>query len=109
MITTIIYGEEWRLAVNKRRGRHKIVADILNYATRGKRKTHIMYRAKLAYGQLCEYIPLLVEKGFLEGLTVKHGKHTAVLYRTTQKGMEFISRLESLNELWESRGPSLMK
>ena len=97
------------MAVNRRRDRHEIVADILNYATRGKIKTHIMYRAKLAYSQLIEYLPLLVEKGFLEGMTVKHGKQLTVMYKTTKKGIEFINHLESLNKLWESREPSLMK
>jgi len=97
------------MAVNRRRDRHEIIADILNYAARGKMKTHIMYRAKLAYSQLSMYIPLLIEKGFLEGKIVKKGKQNTVMYRTTQKGIEFKSHLESLNKLWESSEPSLMK
>ena len=97
------------LAVNRRRGRHDIVADILNYATREKKKTHIMFRAKLAYSQLTEYLPLLVEKGFLEDLIVKRGKQHIVMYKTTQKGMEFIDHLESLNRLWESGEPTLIE
>ncbi|UCG45964.1 MAG: DUF4364 domain-containing protein [Candidatus Bathyarchaeota archaeon] len=95
------------MAVGRRRDRHRIVADILNYATRGRKKTHIMYQAKLAYGQLSEYLPLLVEKGFLEGLNIKQGKHTTVIYKTTRKGIEFINRLESLNKLWDSREPAM--
>ena len=97
------------MAMNGRRDRRAIVADILNYATRGKKKTHIMYRAKLAYSQLIEYLPLLVEKGFLEGMTVRKGKQVTVMYTTTQKGKEFVNRLESLNKLWESNEHSPMK
>jgi predicted transcriptional regulator len=50
----------------KRRDRHDIVVEILRTAVDGKIKTHIMYKAKLSYAQLNEYLPLLVEKGFLE-------------------------------------------
>jgi len=109
IVTCICRERNADMAVNRRRDRHEIVADILNYATRGKKKTHIMYRAKLAYSQLSEYIPLLVEKGLLEDMTVRKGKQIMVMYRTTQKGIEFINRLESLNKLWESREPPPMK
>ncbi|UCE28888.1 MAG: hypothetical protein JSV85_06405 [Candidatus Bathyarchaeota archaeon] len=95
--------------MSRRRGRHDIVADILNYATRGKKKTHIMFRAKLAYSQITEYLPLLVEKGFLEDMIVKHGKQNIVMYKTTRKGMKFINHLESLNRLWESGEPPLLE
>lgn len=88
------------MAAVKRRDRHDIVAEILSYAIRGKIKTHIMYKAKLSYAQLGEYIPLLVEKGFLENTTVKRRKQTHIMYRTTEKGIEFLNRLESLNKLW---------
>ena len=57
--------------VNRRRDRHEIVAEILNHAKGGKIKTHIMYKAKLSYAQINEYLRLLVEKGFLEDLTTK--------------------------------------
>lgn len=97
------------MAVNKRRDRHDIVAEILNHAISEKTKAHITYRAKLGYNQLSEYLPLLVEKGFLQNMTVEHGKQTTRMYKTTQKGMEFLNRLESANKLWESREPLLMK
>ena len=97
------------MAVNKRRDRHDIVAEILNHAIREKTKAHITYRAKLGYNQLSEYLPLLVKKGFLENMTVKRGTQTTKMYRTTQKGIKFLNRLESANKLWESREPLLMK
>ena len=87
-------------AMNKRRDRHEIVSEILNYARRGKIKTHIMYKAKLSYAQISEYLPLLVEKGFVENITVKQRRRIVTMYRTTEKGIEFLNRLESMNKLW---------
>jgi len=87
-------------ALNKRRDRHEIVSEILNYARRGKIKTHIMYKAKLSYAQISEYLPLLVEKGFVENITVKQRRRIVTMYRTTEKGIEFLNRLESMNKLW---------
>ena len=87
-------------AVNKRRDRHDIVAEILDYARGAKIKTHIMYRARLSYSQIEEYLPLLVKKGFIENMTIKRRKQTHKMYRTTEKGIEFLNRLESMNKLW---------
>jgi len=90
----------------KRRDRHEIIAEILKTASNGRIKTHIMYRAKLSYSQINEYLPLLVEKGFLEHLKVARSGHYATVYRTTPKGRQFIENLESLNVLW-AKNPSL--
>jgi predicted transcriptional regulator len=87
-------------AVNKRRDRHDIVAEILKTAKGGRIKTHIMYKAKLSYSQINEYLNLLVEKGFLENMTVKRKRQTITMYRTTKKGMEFLDHLEFINKLW---------
>jgi len=85
---------------DRRRDRHDIVAEILKTAMNGKIKTHIMYRAKLSYSQINEYLPLLVEKGFLENARVTRGKQRATVYRTTAKGLQFIENLEAVNRLW---------
>ena len=85
---------------NKRRDRHDIVAEMLDHARGGKIKTHIMYKAKLSYSQVNEYLLLLVEKGFVENITVKHRRRIVTMYRTTEKGIEFLNRLESMNKLW---------
>jgi predicted transcriptional regulator len=50
----------------KRRDRHDIVAEILETAKGGVIKTHVLYKAKLSYAQLSEYIRMLLRKGFLE-------------------------------------------
>jgi predicted transcriptional regulator len=86
--------------MEKRRDRHEIVAEILNIAVDGKIKTHIMYKAKLSYSQVNEYLPLLVAKGFLENReTAKMGQRTTI-YRTTAKGLEFIESLKCIDRLW---------
>ncbi len=96
-------------AVNKRRDRHEIVAEILNHAKGGKIKTHIMYKAKLSYSQINEYLYLLVEKGFMESLAIKRKRQKVTMYRTTEKGIEFLDYIESINKLWESGDLSFTK
>ena len=87
-------------AVNKRRDRHDIVAEILKTARGGKIKTHIMYKAKLSYSQINEYLNLLIKKGFLENTTIKRKRQIITMYRTTKKGIEFLDHLESVDKLW---------
>ncbi|MGD8505952.1 MAG: winged helix-turn-helix domain-containing protein [Candidatus Bathyarchaeota archaeon] len=84
----------------KRRDRHDIIVEILKTAKNGKIKTHIMYKAKLSYAQVSEYLPLLVTKGFLEPFTVKRRKIRKRLYRTTEKGIKLLENFESISRLW---------
>jgi len=88
------------MKTDRRRDRHEIVAEILKTSVNGQIKTHIMYRAKLSYSQINDYLPLLVERGFLENLNIARGRHRVTVYRTTQKGMQFIENLESVDKLW---------
>jgi len=87
--------------VTKRRDRHDIVAKILGTAKDAKIKTHIMYKAKLSYNQTNKYLDLLVEKGFLENLTIRRKKQILTTYRTTENGMELLRQLESVSKLFE--------
>jgi predicted transcriptional regulator len=73
----------------KRRDRHDIVLDILKIARGGKKKTHIMYRAKLSYGQLKGYLELLNDRGLLES--------NDGFYHTTSKGLDFIKVYEEIS------------
>jgi predicted transcriptional regulator len=87
-------------AIRVRRDRHDIAAEILEIARVGLIRTHVMYKAKLSFGQLREYVPMLLEKGLLENLTVvKHRQFTHVL-KTTEKGQKFLESLKSLELLW---------
>jgi len=84
----------------KRRDRHDIIAEILKTAKEGRIKTHIMYKAKLSYAQINEYIPALVTNGFLENTTLKSGRRPKKVYKTTLKGTRFIENFESMKKMW---------
>ena len=92
--------------MEKRRDRHEIVAEILTIAIGGMIKTHIMYRAKLSYSQINEYLPLLVDKGFLENTNVLRMGQRTKIYKTTQKGLEFIESLRAIDKLWAEEDES---
>jgi predicted transcriptional regulator len=85
-----------------RRDRHDIVAEILQTARGGAIKTHIMYKAKLSYGQLSEYLPMLVERGFLENTTVVEHRQTKRIFRTTEEGERFLDNVKSIDSLWSA-------
>lgn len=87
------------MSSGSRRDRHDIVAEILETARGGAIKTHIMYKAKLSYGQVCEYLPLLIEKGFLEDCPVGKHRQTKHLLKTTEQGERFLESLKSVNLL----------
>ena len=94
-ITFAEEGEDGR-----RRDRHDIIVEILKTAINGKVKTHIMYKARLSYAQLNEYLPRLVEKGFLENHTVQKKSYSKKVFRTTPKGIRFLENFETMNNLW---------
>jgi predicted transcriptional regulator len=96
-LDTILYeGEE----DGKRRDRHEIIVEILKTAVTGTVKTHIMYKARLSYAQLKEYLPRLVEKGFLENNTIKRKRREKKIFKTTPKGIKLLENFESINNLW---------
>jgi len=84
----------------RRRDRHDIIVEILKTAIDGKVKTHIMYKARLSYAQLNEYLPRLVENGFLENLKIKIRKDYKKVFKTTPKGIKFIQSFETMRSLW---------
>jgi len=86
--------------VGKRRDRHDIAVEVLRTAIDGKIKTHIMYKAKLSYAQLNEYIQLLLNKGLLENVTIREKRMDRKVYKTTRKGLEFIENFEKVKGLW---------
>ena len=87
-------------ATTIRRDRHDIAAEILEIAGVGLISTHIMYKAKLSFSQLREYVPLLLEKGLLEKLTVVRHRQSKHILKTTEKGQKFLQSLKSLELLW---------
>jgi predicted transcriptional regulator len=77
----------------KYRGRTEIVGNILEAANGRATKTKIMYKAFLSYGQLKEYLSLLIENNLVEYLD---GTQT---FRTTEKGLNFLKMQNELGEL----------
>lgn len=76
------------------RGKIQIMGDILALATAGIKKTHIMYRANLSYEQVHLYLGELIEKT----LVVQNVSQDGVVYRTTEKGREFLLYYQKIAE-----------
>ena len=76
----------------KTRSPDQTIASILHSALDGATKTKIMYMSFITYEQSNEYLSLLVEKGLIE---YKEGER---LYRTTEKGVNFLHRSEKATE-----------
>ena len=77
------------------RGKIEIMADVLALSTSGIKKTHIMYRANLSYEQILYYLNQLLSKGLI-AQDVSEG---ALVYRTTEKGREFLSCYSRMSDL----------
>jgi len=72
-----------------------IIASILDSATNGARKTRIMYRAALNFRQLQRYLPLLIKRGLINYAETNKGS----VYKTTEKGRDFLQKYEELKRL----------
>jgi len=89
-----------------RRDRHDIIVEILKTAMGGRVKTHIMYKARLSYAQLNQYLPRLVENGFLENQKIKRRRDYVRVFKTTPKGIKFIESFENMRSLWSPNNNS---
>jgi predicted transcriptional regulator len=76
------------------RGKIQIMGDVLSLATSGIKKTHIMYKANLSYEQVLLYLSELISKGLLAHDISQEG----MVYRTTDKGREFLGYYNRLTE-----------
>jgi len=74
------------------------MAEILNTATNGTKKTQLMYRCNLSFKQLEHYVNLLVAKKLLSK-RIHNGFRDIVLYETTEKGRSFLQIYRTLNAL----------
>jgi predicted transcriptional regulator len=79
------------------RGKIQIMGDVLALGTAGIKKTHIMYRANLSYEQVHMYLAELMEKR----LVVQDISDDGVVYRTTDKGREFLQYYNRITEFLE--------
>jgi len=69
---------------------------MLEAANGGATKTRIMYKAFLSYGQLKEYLSVLIENNLLEYL---EGVQT---YKTTEKGFNLLKMHNEIGELLQA-------
>jgi predicted transcriptional regulator len=76
----------------------RIISKILSFTFNGSLKTHIMLKVNLSYAQLQNYISMLVRLKLLEVST----SQKATVYRTTEKGMNFLRRFNELDKLLKS-------
>jgi predicted transcriptional regulator len=76
-------NERARNGSSKNRDRLDIVRDMLSAALAKAKKTKIMYKANLNFGQVEKYLKIILEVGLLE----YEGNS---FYSVTQKGREFL-------------------
>ena len=70
----------------KRRARHDIIMKVLKIAKDGEKKTNIMYKARLSFSQLEQYLGALEKSGFIA--------ETSGIWSTTKKGLHVIEACE---------------
>ena len=78
------------------RSRTEIVGNILDAANGGVSKTKIMYIVFLSFGQLKEYLSVLVENNLLEYLDADNK------FRTTEKGLNYLKMHNQIEELLQT-------
>jgi len=84
---------------SRRRHRYSIsiIAAILKITRRDVKKTHIMHRANLSFAQLQDYLSFLMRNGLVTRFT--DDQELVAHYRITPKGLVFLQRFESMNEV----------
>jgi predicted transcriptional regulator len=75
-----------------RRGKLEIIVDILTVCKDGALKTETVYKANLNFKRVDKYIPFLENRNLLE--------HSDNIYRTTDKGKEFLDNYYNMKELF---------
>lgn len=89
----------------QKREHFRIISDILSFAFNGALKTELMFKANLSYAQLENYIPMLIRLKLLEVST----SQKATVYKTTEKGMNFLRRFKELDKLLKSSARERVK
>jgi len=80
-----------------RRSKIAIIAEILRLLRLGETgKTEIMCTVKLSYSMTPRYMGLLLESGLVIEVVKEYEQ---INYRITQKGLNFLSQIESLQEM----------
>jgi predicted transcriptional regulator len=87
----------------KYRSRTDIVSQMLEAANGGATKTKIMYKAYLSYAQLKEYLTVMMENGLIEYVEGQR------VFKTTAKGLKFISIYSQVDSLVSPVVPEISK
>jgi predicted transcriptional regulator len=87
----------------KRRDKLYIISEILEIAKDGALKTKIMYRANLSFTQLNDYLGFMLEIHLLE----KIRKNDKNIYRSTEKGLDFLERYHQIAELLRNENDNI--
>lgn len=82
------------------RGRMDIIADVLNVAKHGVKKTKIMYTCNLSFKQLRIYLDFLLKRDFIALVSMEEGKYP--LFKTTKKGVALLKAYYSLQAVISS-------
>jgi predicted transcriptional regulator len=77
--------------MNERRNNLDIMAEILEVARCGAKKTWIVYKANLNFRIVKDYLDDLIESGFLET--------DGTLYHTTEAGLQWLREYSNLKKL----------
>ena len=73
----------------------QITADILCLSTVAIKKTHIMYKANLSYEQVNYYLSDMLNNGLIS----QHILEDGIVYRTSEKGREYLKHYTRLMDL----------
>jgi len=85
----------------KNRCKHEIIADILKLCNKKEATvTEIVKECSLAGIQAKYFLSLLTENGLLIRTKLKHSR--AITHRTTEKGKEYLKKLEQLTSILPS-------
>ena len=77
------------------RGKIQITADILCLSTVAIKKTHIMYKANLSYEQVNYYLTDMLNNDLIS----QHILEDGIVYRTREKGREYLTHYTRLMDL----------
>ena len=79
--------------MRERRSKDKIILEILSICIEGENITKIVYTANTNFTTIRSYLNLLIRNGMI--ITIDG---SLVLYKTTEKGLSIIDRLQMLQQ-----------
>jgi predicted transcriptional regulator len=85
---------------SKRRDRLVIMTEIMSICKTGSSTTHIMFKANLSFAQLKQYLCSLLKTGLLEKVACE-GRY---VYRSTNKGLEFMTMQQQIINMLNAKG-----